>query len=59
VSELRLHVGGEQAKAGWKILDVQAGPGVDFVGTCTDLSGFDDASVAENRVSLNVIAWRN
>jgi predicted SAM-dependent methyltransferase len=47
VSELRLHVGGEQTKAGWKILNVQAGPGVDYVGTCTDLSAFDDESVAE------------
>jgi predicted SAM-dependent methyltransferase len=47
VSDLRLHIGGEQAKAGWKILNVQAGPNVDFVGTCTDLGAFDDGTVAE------------
>jgi predicted SAM-dependent methyltransferase len=47
VSELRQHIGGQQAKEGWKILNVQAGPGVDYVGTCTDLSAFEDGSVAE------------
>jgi predicted SAM-dependent methyltransferase len=47
VSELRLHIGGQHAKEGWKILNVQAGPGVDYVGTCTDLSAFADGSVAE------------
>lgn len=42
---LRLHVGGEEARAGWKILNVQPGPGVDYVGDCTDLSAFADGSV--------------
>jgi predicted O-linked N-acetylglucosamine transferase (SPINDLY family)/predicted SAM-dependent methyltransferase len=44
---LRLHIGGKQVMEGWKILDVQPGPGVDFVGDCRDLSQFDDQSVDE------------
>jgi predicted SAM-dependent methyltransferase len=42
---LRLHLGGEEAKPGWKILNVQPGPAVDFVGDCSDLSAFADGSV--------------
>ncbi len=44
---IRLHVGGQIAHPDWKILDVRPGPHVDFVGHCTDLSRFDDASVSE------------
>ena len=44
---LRLHVGGQQMMPGWKILNVQAGPGVDYVGDCSDLSQFADGSVEE------------
>jgi predicted SAM-dependent methyltransferase len=44
---LRLHIGGKIAHPDWKILDAQAGPGVDFVGHCADLSAFDDNSVEE------------
>ncbi|MGD9690924.1 MAG: methyltransferase domain-containing protein [Phycisphaerales bacterium] len=44
---LRLHVGGEQVREGWKILNIQPHPGVDFVGTCIDLSQFTDGSVSE------------
>jgi predicted SAM-dependent methyltransferase len=44
---LRLHIGGWQAMPGWKILNVQAGPGVDYVGDCSDLSRFADGSVDE------------
>ena len=44
---LRLHVGGWQVKPGWKILNIEARPGVDFRGDCTDLSRFADGSVAE------------
>jgi predicted SAM-dependent methyltransferase len=44
---LRLHVGGWDAKPGWKILNIQERPGVDFVGDCSDLSRFADGSVAE------------
>lgn len=44
---LRLHVGGMEVRAGWKIFDVQARPGVDFVGDCVDLGQFEDGSVEE------------
>jgi predicted SAM-dependent methyltransferase len=44
---LRLHVGGRDVKAGWKILNIQAAPGVDYVGSCVDLSQFADASTDE------------
>jgi predicted SAM-dependent methyltransferase len=44
---LRLHIGGEQVNEGWKILNVQAKPGVDFVGQAYDLRQFADNSVAE------------
>ncbi len=50
-STLKLHVGGETPKVGWKILNVIAGPNVDFVGNCTDLSQFADNSVAETYIS--------
>jgi len=42
---LRLHVGGKEKKDGWKILNIQAGPDVDFVGSATDLGQFADGSV--------------
>jgi predicted SAM-dependent methyltransferase len=44
---IRLHIGGTHPHPDWKILNVQAGPGVDYVGDCTDLSRFADASVSE------------
>jgi len=44
---LRLHIGGIQPRDGWKILNVQPGPHVDFVGNCVDLCRFADNSVAE------------
>ncbi|MGE4064471.1 MAG: methyltransferase domain-containing protein [Rhodospirillaceae bacterium] len=44
---LKLHIGGTTAKAGWSILNIQPGPGVDYVGSATDLSAIDDASCAE------------
>lgn len=44
---LRLHIGGEQAAPGWRILNVQPGDGVDYVGDCADLGRFADGSVAE------------
>ncbi len=44
---LRLHVGGTTAKAGWKIFNVQPGPGVDYVGSCTELGQFADGAVHE------------
>jgi predicted O-linked N-acetylglucosamine transferase (SPINDLY family)/predicted SAM-dependent methyltransferase len=44
---LRLHIGGTEKKEGWKILNIQPGPNVDFVGDCSDLGQFADASVDE------------
>jgi predicted SAM-dependent methyltransferase len=44
---LRLHIGGETPKEGWKILNAQSKPGVDFVGPAHDLRQFADGSVAE------------
>ena len=44
---LRLHIGGKDVRAGWKILNIQAEPGVvDFVGNCCDLSGFGTGTVS-------------
>jgi predicted O-linked N-acetylglucosamine transferase (SPINDLY family)/predicted SAM-dependent methyltransferase len=44
---LRLHIGGTQRMPGWKILNVQSAPEVDYIGDCTDLSQFADESVEE------------
>ena len=44
---LRLHIGGEQRRAGWKILNIAPGPNVDYVGDCRDLSRFADGSLDE------------
>lgn len=44
---LKLHIGGEIPKPGWKILNIQPGPDVDFLGNCLDLSQFAQGSVAE------------
>jgi predicted SAM-dependent methyltransferase len=44
---LRLHIGGTQARPGWKILNIQPGPAVDFVGDCKSLAQFSDGSVEE------------
>lgn len=41
---IRLHLGGEQVRAGWTIVNAQAKPGVDHVGSVTDLSAFADGS---------------
>src|SRR5947208_16422768 len=43
----RLHIGGKEAKAGWKILNIQPGPGVDYVGDIKDLSQFPDGMFDE------------
>ena len=44
---MKLHIGGEETKEGWKILNIQKKPGVDFIGDITDLSQFDDETVEE------------
>jgi predicted SAM-dependent methyltransferase len=40
----RLHIGGKGAAKGWKLLNIQPGEGVDYVGDIRDLSRFPDAS---------------
>jgi len=42
---MKLHIGGQQVKEGWKILNIQANPGVDYVGNISDLSQFPDRSI--------------
>ena len=44
---MRLHIGGTEVKPGWKILNVQPGSGVDYIGDCSDLSRIADGSVDE------------
>ena len=44
---MKLHIGGEQVKEGWKILNIQKKEGVDFIGDITDLSQFQDNSIDE------------
>jgi predicted SAM-dependent methyltransferase len=42
---LRLHLGGEAPRDGWKILNIAPLPHVDFVGDVVDLSRFGDGTV--------------
>ena len=42
---MKLHIGGKQAKEGWKILNIQEGADVDYLGTCTNLSALGDTTV--------------
>jgi predicted SAM-dependent methyltransferase len=44
---LRLHIGGKETKAGWKILNIQPSPNTDFVGNCVSLTQFTEGSVAQ------------
>ena len=43
---MKLHIGGESVKEGWKILNITKKPGVDFIGDISDLSMFDDNSIS-------------
>lgn len=38
----KLHIGGKEPKPGWKMLNIQPGQGVDYVGDIKDLSQFAD-----------------
>lgn len=40
----RLHIGGKEVKEGWKLLNIKAIEGVDYVGDICDLSQFADAT---------------
>ena len=42
---MKLHIGGNEKKEGWKILNIQKKENVDFIGDITDLSQFDDNSI--------------
>ena len=44
---MKLHIGGEEKKEGWKILNIQKKDAVDFVGDITDLNQFEDNSIEE------------
>ena len=44
---MKLHIGGEAQKDGWKILNIQPKEGVDYIGSITDLSQFENESVDE------------
>ena len=43
----KLHIGGRESKPGWKILNIQPGPNVDYIGSCTSLGQFADNSIDE------------
>jgi predicted SAM-dependent methyltransferase len=47
MSERRLHIGGNEPRAGWEILDVNPGAHVDHVGDAIDLGRFADATFVE------------
>ena len=44
---MKLHIGGESKKEGWHIFNIQPKEGVDFIGTISDLSQFNEESVDE------------
>lgn len=44
---IRLHIGGREAKPGWRILNIEPGPAVDYVGDCVSLHQFADNAVDE------------
>jgi predicted SAM-dependent methyltransferase len=47
MSDIRLHIGGEEASEGWSILNIKPGANVDYVGNVTDLSAVGDATCSE------------
>jgi FkbM family methyltransferase len=47
VEGIKLHIGGEEQREGWVILDALPGPIVDCVGNCNDLSFLPDESCSE------------
>lgn len=42
-----MHIGGNEVKAGWKLLDIQDSAGVDYVGDIRNLWVFEDESCDE------------
>ncbi|MGA2891906.1 MAG: methyltransferase domain-containing protein [Xanthobacteraceae bacterium] len=47
VNDIKLHIGGQEKRAGWSIVDALPGPIVDYVGNCNDLSFLTDNSCSE------------
>jgi predicted SAM-dependent methyltransferase len=48
---IKLHIGGQEKRDGWVILDALPGPIVDYVGNCNDLSFLADESCSEVHAS--------
>lgn len=44
---MKLHIGGESAKTGWKILNIQPKANVDYIGDISDLSQFESETFEE------------
>lgn len=44
---MKLHIGGKQVKEGWKLLNIQSFPGVDYIGDISNLGQFADRSIDE------------
>ena len=44
---MKLHIGGEQSKPGWKILNIQKKDNTDFIGDISNLEQFKDESIEE------------
>jgi predicted SAM-dependent methyltransferase len=44
---MKLHIGGEETKDGWKILNISQKPGVDFIGDISDLRMFENDSATD------------
>lgn len=44
---MKLHIGGEVTKDGWKIFNISEKPGVDFIGDISDLCMFEKDSVSD------------
>lgn len=44
---MKLHIGGIEVREGWKILNIQDLPGVDYIGDISDLAQFADGSIDE------------
>ena len=42
---MKLHIGGKEAKEGWKILNIQKNENVDFIGDISDLTQFEKESI--------------
>lgn len=45
MNQVKLHIGGQEVKPDWKIVDIEARPEVDFVSDASDLSRFESNSV--------------